>query len=407
MKLNKWVPLGCLAFSLVISSVAEAKRAGFSGLTALADSADTAFWNPAGITRLGKTLQVQNAIVFSNADFKVEEATYEGGDAKAKNDLFLIPGIYYSQPLNEDLFFSISLNIPSGIGSDYGKHWSGRYQAYGTSLVFVALTPSLAYKLSEEWSIAAGLNMMYVDSESKSQVNELLSDEDGGIKLDESGTGAGYVLSALYEPSRDFRIGATYRSKVDVDMDGIPEFNGIGDLLLLELNKLGLLGNKINVDFEVPQIANTGIFYQINPSYSVTADFLWLDMSEFGVNHVSVGADGITVPSMFKDMYGASLGVGYRLDDKTEFSVGAFYMSSPVDKTEDRTLFLNLDRVITLGAGVVHKLDNGNILDIKLDVADLGKAPIRIENDPIRGDLKGKFENNYAIILDVNYRFNW
>jgi long-chain fatty acid transport protein len=248
---------------------------------------------------------------------------------------------------------------------------------------------------------------MYVDSESKSQVNRLLSDEDGGIKLEESGTGVGYVLSALYEPNSDLRLGVNYRSKVDVDMDGIPEFNGISDLLILELNKLGLLGNQINVDFEVPQIANAGVFYQINSRYSITADALWLDMPEFGVNHVSVSEVGISVPSMFEGMYGASLGLGYRLDEKTELSFGAFYMSSPVDKTEDRTLFLNLDRVISVGAGIVRKLDNGNTLDIKLDFADLGDAPISIENDPIRGNLKGQFDNNYAILLDLSYHFNW
>jgi hypothetical protein len=50
----------CLALGLlVISTSVQAKRPGFSGLTALADSPDTAFWNPAGITRLPESLELQ------------------------------------------------------------------------------------------------------------------------------------------------------------------------------------------------------------------------------------------------------------------------------------------------------------------------------------------------------------
>ena len=39
----------CIALGLLsIATSVEAKRPGFTGLTALADSPDAAFWNPAG-----------------------------------------------------------------------------------------------------------------------------------------------------------------------------------------------------------------------------------------------------------------------------------------------------------------------------------------------------------------------
>jgi len=43
----------CIALGLLsIATSVQAKRPGFSGLTALADSPDAAFWNPAATTRV-------------------------------------------------------------------------------------------------------------------------------------------------------------------------------------------------------------------------------------------------------------------------------------------------------------------------------------------------------------------
>ena len=118
----------CIALGLLaISSSVQAKRPGFSGLTALADSPDTAFWNPAGITRVPESLELQLVTAYSNADFEVEEATFAGGDPHKQDTINFIPGVYYVNPLNDKWVYSLSVNVPSGFGSDYGTSWSGRY----------------------------------------------------------------------------------------------------------------------------------------------------------------------------------------------------------------------------------------------------------------------------------------
>jgi hypothetical protein len=38
---------------------------------------------------------------------------------------------------------------------------------------------------------------------------------------------------------------------------------------------------------------------------------------------------------------------------------------------------------------------------------DIGDAPVDQENSALSGRVKGKYENNYAALLDINYRFNW
>lgn len=272
-------------------------------MTALADSPDTAFWNPAGITRLPKSMELQLATAFSNSDFKVEESTFAGGNPKKANDLNFIPGAYYARPLNDKWVYGFSVNVPSGFGSDYGKDWSGRYLSDESSLVFLAINNSLAYRWSDTWSFAAGVQVMYTDSESKTRVDNIGPRGDGGLKLDESGTGAGIVFGALYEPSPDTRFGLTYRSETDIDLDGTPELNNIDNLYLVTLNDLGLLGEEIDVDFKVPQQLQLGLFHQFNDRYSITADVFWVDTSVFGVTSVAAGPDSLSVDSTFKDTF--------------------------------------------------------------------------------------------------------
>jgi long-chain fatty acid transport protein len=225
------------------------------------------------------------------------------------------------------------------------------------------------------------------------------------MRLEEDGIGAGFTLSSLYEFDPDTRLGVNYRSEVDIDLSGNPEFDNIDNVYLVALNDLGLLGQEIDVDFTVPQQLQLGIFHQLNDRYSVTADIIWLDMSEFAVTSVSAGPDSVSVESTFEDTYFVSVGLGYRWDSRTQVNVGIGHMASPLDD-DDRTLYLPLDDIWVFGVGVERELDNGDIVTVNFEYVDIADAPVDQENSTLSGRVKGKYENNYAALLDVSYRFN-
>ena len=76
--------------------------------------------------------------MFQESEFDVQQATYSGGDSDKDNRLFIIPAAYYVHPINELWRLGLSLNVPSGIGYDYGRSWSGRYLSEESELAFVA-----------------------------------------------------------------------------------------------------------------------------------------------------------------------------------------------------------------------------------------------------------------------------
>jgi len=405
MKKSRASCIYCIALGLLsMATSVQAIRPGFTGLTALADSPDAAFWNPAGTTRVPESIELQLVTAYSHNDFEVDEATFAGGDPHEEDEINFIPGVYYVNPLNNKWVYSLSVNVPSGFGSDYGSSWSGRYLSKESSLVFLAINNSLAYRWDEAWSFAAGIQVMYVGSESQTKVDNIGPRGDGRLKLDEDGVGAGVTLSTLYEFSPDTRFGIIYRSETKIDLDGNPELDNIDNAYLAVLNDLDLLG-EIDVDFKVPQILQLGLFHQIDDRYSVTADIVWIDTSAFGVTSVSAGSDTVSVESTFEDTYFASIGVGYRWDKRTQMNVGIGYVASPVDD-DDRTLYLALDEAWVYGIGIERELDSGDILSVDFVYLNIGDAPVDQENSALSGRVEGEYKNNYAALLDFSYRFN-
>ena len=96
-----------------------------SGLTGSANDATSVFFSPAGITRLERPeIVVQTALVYENSKFDVDNASLGGGNGDNDQQIAAIPGIFYAHPYNERLSLGVSVNVPSGIGYDYGKQWS-------------------------------------------------------------------------------------------------------------------------------------------------------------------------------------------------------------------------------------------------------------------------------------------
>ncbi len=262
----------------------------------------------------------------------------------------------------------------------------------------MALTGTLGYQLTDQWSIGGGPIVMYTSSKSRVQVNKLGKD-DGRAKIKEDGFGIGWQLGLLYDISDRARIGAVYRSAIEPDLSGKPEFTDIGPLLEASLEANGLYGETVNVDLKVPQQVQMGYFQELNDKWSFTFDAIWVDTSEFKIEHLSVSDEQVSFPSTFKDAWAFSAGLRYQYRPDLAFSVGALHMSSPASDSK-RTLPLPLDRTIAVGAGVESKW-KGFEVHTSLNYLDLGDGKIDQDGGLAAGRVKGDFDFYHALVLDV------
>ena len=375
-----------------------------SGLTGSATDATAVFFSPAGITRLDRPeIVVQAIAAYTESKFNVDDATFEGGDGDSDQTYLIIPGIFYAHPLKERLHFGLSLNVPSGLGYDYGIDWSGRYLSKSSTLTFVAASTVLAYQVTDGLSLGAGPYLMYVDSEIRTRVNNLEPDHpDGSFKLEEDGADVGVMLGAMYQFTDSARVGVTYRSELNPDLEGTPSFKGLDPLLREALAALDLLGTEIDVDFTVPQQLQVGFYTDLSDRWSLTGDLMWIDMSEFGVAQISIEADSINLEGQFQDMGIVMAGLKYRYDEDRAISVGGLYASSPV-KDSKRVLGLPFDRVIGGGVGIDLPI-LGYPSHINLNYFDLGDGDVSHTGGPLAGSVDGSFDRNFAVMLDFQFR---
>lgn len=379
-----------------------------TGLTGRANDATSVFFSPAGITRLDRPEVVAQAtFMYQESKFDVQQASFAGGDADKDSRLFIIPAAYYVHPLGERWRLGLSLNVPSGIGHDYGKKWSGRYLSEESDLAFVAASAVLAYKFTDQLSLGAGPYMIYTDAKTKARVNNLLPGfGDGSVRLEEDGAAFGYMLSAMYELTPATRIGAVYRSSVEPDLEGTPSFSNLDPVVRQGLAAVNLLGTEVDVDFTVPAQAQVGVYTELSPRWSVTGDLIWINMSEFGITRVAVAQDQISVRNDdFQDMWIGSAGLKYRYADQRAVSVGALYASSPTTDSR-RSIALPFDRVISVGAGVEQPCF-GFVCYANLSYVDLGDGDLAEDGGPLLGSIDGSFSTNWAVALDfqITMRF--
>jgi long-chain fatty acid transport protein len=226
-----------------------------TGLTAAADNATTAFLNPAGLTRLDQTeIVVDLVFAYAPSYFKLKSETTATGSPPADDsddDFLLIPSFYLSKPISKRWRFGFSMTIPMGMGADYGDNWAGRYITQESSLVFVSLTPVVAYKANYWLSIGGGPSITYTQSYSKAAVNNLPEGlPDGRIEYEADGVGVGFNVGTLIEFSPKTRLGVNYRSESEPELETMPEFENIGPVRILALLNAGVLGKKINADLK-------------------------------------------------------------------------------------------------------------------------------------------------------------
>ena len=392
-----------------VAPLASADGPGFSGITATADSADTAVSNPAGMSRIDSPeFASRTVLAAAVGTFDVDErkSTISGGDPQNDVSPVLVPAFFYVRPLDDRWRLGFSLTVPTGFGAEYGDDWAGRYYSNDFALVYVSLTPAVSYRIDDRLSVGLAVNVNYTASSTKVSVNALAPDvPDGRLKTELDGVGTSFSLSALWEVDERTRFGLVYTSEAKADLEGTLKFRNTGPLLTPLLEQKGLLGADIKVENILPQRVVAGAYHEFQSGSYVTLDALWMDFSKFATGSVSIEGDDLHVDDGggFKDFWGASLGVAFPTHANRTFSLGAFYVSPPVSDAK-RSLAFALDRIFGAGAGVSFARSDGRKIDVNLNLIDYGQAPVDTGPAPVRGRVVGRNDNPYAVAIDFAFQ---
>ena len=397
----------CIAALLVGGLSAQINAAdgpAFTGLAASADDAVSAVTNPAGLTRLHQSEWVAGIQTFyASSDFTTTAQSTGGASSESGSTAVAIPALYYARPVTQDLTFGASLTVPSGLGSNPGDKTAARYLLEQWSLGYASLTPAAGYRVNEHLSLGIGVNLNYTLYDYQTAVFNGPGQPDGKMELRDSVFGVGFQLGMLYELSPSSRVGLTYTSSTSSRFSSTPELSGL-TAQREALLPAGIRSQTITLESKFPQHAGIGVWHEFADGKSATLDLLWVDFSQFGLSSATVGSDAIEVTNQrYQDIWAASTGLKWPIDDTWAVRFGAAYASSGID-TENRSFALRLDRVIAAGAGTEYRWGKKRLVGVNLTYYDLGSAPVNT-TVPLLGPLSGKYSSNYAIGLDMTLRW--
>lgn len=375
-----------------------------TGLFATADDAVTASTNPAGLTRLHTAEWVGEIQAFYAAsDFNTTVQSVGGSLSNSSSSTLAIPAIYYARPVNEELTVGASLTVPSGLGSNPGDSTPARYVLEKWTLGYASLTPAAGYRVNEKLSIGAGVNFNYALYDYQTAVFNGPGQPDGKMELRDSAFGLGFQLGALYEVTPLTRFALTYTSASTSHFSSTPELSGLSSQREALL-PVGIRNNTVTLESKFPQHVGAGAWHEFADGKSATLDLVWVNFSQFGLSSATLGSQSIEVNNQrYNDIWAASAGMKWPLNEKWALRFGAAYASSGVD-SQNRSFSLRLDRVIAGGAGAEYRWGKNRVVGVNLTYYDLGSAPVST-TIPLLGTVSGEYSSNYAIGVDLSLRW--
>ena len=364
-----------------------------AGAEASALDASTAipFYNPAGMTNLeGDHVIVAAGALFAAVEFELDPATtFSGGNGGDAGGTVPILTAAWVHSFSDRFKFGIALFGAAGAALDYDDDWAGRKQVQSTEILALSLSPTLAYRINDWFSIGGGINFVATTLDMK--LEGLIPGSQ--IAIDGRDTQVSFNLSMMFEPGDATRIGMSYVSET--------EFDYSGDITRTPRD----LTAPANTTLTLAQTLRIGIHHDISPTVAIVGTLGWEDWSALENQFVSVGEAGpATLPRNWEDTYRIGAGVHVRVSDPWLFRFGVNYDSSPT-KAEDRTADLPVDSQLRLAAGVQNQRSDRFSWGAQLLYADLGDA--EINSSGLLGDLVGHYKSNSYIGIAANLQWKF
>lgn len=202
-----------------------------------ADDPSALYFNPAGITQLPGTQVLLGATMLGPKMDMTTTGTLIPPSATVnktslEENYFLPPHAYLTYGINDR--WSIGLGIFSrfGLGVEWPQSWPGRFNSYNSSVVTSEANPNVAYKVTDNFSLSAGVSMMYFKVKLQQKIPgatlpaPLTAANEIDQKLSGDSYGYGFNFGVHYKPSDVVSLGVAYRSQVKQDVSGTLEYNG-------------------------------------------------------------------------------------------------------------------------------------------------------------------------------------
>lgn len=344
----------------------------FAGAAATAEDAGTIMWNPAGMSFLpkGHNISVAGTLLYRDINYSDRGSTTvnaglfplgttDGGNA---GGLSLIPAGYWAYGVNDQLTVGIGIAPTFGNKTEYDFDFVGRNAGYFAEITQININPSIAWKLNEKVSLGFGIDIAHNETHFK-QGLAFLGAAATTNYLDAKGDGwaVGWNAGLMFQLTPGTRIGVSYRSELEFNLEGRQRTSvtGFGSPLLANQD--------IKAKLKTPANASLAVSQKLDDKWEMLGDIGWTDWSVVDVLQMKNKDTGTNLNGLsynFKDTWRIGVGANYQYNDAWKFRFGIAHDKTPVKHAEDRTMTLPDSDRTWLSFGVKYRISPQFSLDV-------------------------------------------
>lgn len=346
-----------------------AKASAMAGaFAATADDPSAIFYNPAGIAQQ-RHFAAYTGTTFINFTNEFtgdpNDPVTAGVEGKYNRHLFNIPNMYAVMPIGDNITVGVGVFAAFGLRTDWADPWAGRYVSKDADLKSTSVNPTIAWQ-STDGRIAIGGGVEYRRARVILNANRLALNPFNGRIMDvantrlvsEYGDGIGWNAGVLFKPTPKFRIGASYRTDMDIDLEGDAEITQIstGNAQLDAIIGAQLPPDqKIKTTFPFPSIATIGFAFSPTERIDVEFDIMrtgWSAFDALAVDFQDTPSASFVREQEWEDSNSYRLGYNHGANEEWDIRLGALYDQNPQPTQHVSPLLPDADRIgVSFGTG--------------------------------------------------------
>ena len=429
MKMNKTllsaaVAVGLLSTSTVTQAagfqLAEYSATGlgraYAGEAAMADGADAQWRNPAMLTYLeGTQVSVGAIYVDPNIDIDGTSTSMMGQSTSSNSSDFahsaVIPNFYVSHKYNDKFALGFAAGTNYGMETDLGTDFGGANFGNEASVTSMELNLNVAYQVLENVSIGGGIRYVMAEGSfgavSAITIPNAINQGDTLKYMEGDDTEWAWQVGSAWQINENNRLGFTYKSEVDLTLEGHAEGMGFG--LAPGQKKSG------SMNLALPATAEIASFHQLTDTIAVHASINWTDWSSFEklvADFPGEQSDTIKMEN-WEDNYRFAIGTTYQMTPKLALRSGIAYDTSAVSEKNRTATIPETDRTwLSIGAGYQWSeqltLDAGFTYILAKDAKMHEEREGMTLTDPANfgGEFEGEVTGSIWLVgIQANYRF--
>ncbi len=326
-----------LASFLSISSIyAGGYRVSIQGQRALAmghtgvavvNSAELAFFNPAGLVFLENKLNISAGVTGIQSNTKYQNLQTRQA-FETDNPIGTPINIYATYKITEKIAAGIAIYTPYGSSVEWPRDWAGSGLVNNIELRSIFINPVISFKVNDVLSIGGGpiyaIGGVNFDRNIELADGATSTTGPSSIEIDKQGVTAwGWKASILFKFSNKLALGASYQSKIELDAKN-------GDVTFTNAPQFD---TGFNASLPLPAELTLGLSYQLTDKLLFAFDFnraYWNAYRSLDLDFTNPAITDSNNTRNYKDASTYRFGAQYNLNTKFTLRTGYYFDETPL-----------------------------------------------------------------------------